>query len=424
MTKTDLVGRRVLVLGAGRHQVPLIKRARQRGAFVVTSDYLTDSPGREFASLPILADALDSEINVEIAREQDIDAVVTVGTDQALTTVADVAASRGLPCHVSPDGARAATDKTRMRAALAKAGVPMSTCHIVERDELPERTALGQGPWVVKPADAQGQRGTCRVGSHDHLLAAVADARSESRRGVALIEEFLIGPEATATAWLHDGQLELLGITDRVTYNPPPNLGIALRHVFPGVHAAAHVDSVAGVLEGVAAAYEMTNGPLYVQMIITADGPKVVEAAARVGGGHETALYQAVAGVDLTELSLDLACGLAPRSTGFDIRTSAERCHGLINFVVAHAGVLNEFGAIDKLIPDTAVADGGWYRLPGFAQSEVVDAQGRIGWFLALANDRPTLIRQAEVAYARLSATNETGENLVYWPEPRLLAGA
>jgi len=423
MTSADLSNRRILILGAGRHQVPLIKRARARGAFVVTSDYLPDAPGREFASLPILADALDSAVNLEIASEHDIDAVLTVGTDQALTTVADVAAAGGLPCHVSPDGARAATDKTWMRNALARAGVPMSMCHVLDSDRLPDYDVFGSGPWVVKPADAQGQRGTCRVEATDHLAYAVAVARSESRRGVALVEEFLVGPEATASAWLHDGHLDLLGITDRVTYNPPPNLGIALRHVFPGVHAADHVDAVAEALQKVAIAYGMTDGPLYVQMIITESGPKVVEAAARVGGGHETALYHAVAGVDLTELSIDLACGLSPRGAGFDMRTSTPKCHGLINFVVAHAGILHDFTPISDLIPHTVISDGGWYRLPGFGQSEVVDAQGRIGWFLALADTRSELIDGSGEAYDRLVVTGGTGRNLTYWPDPELLAG-
>ncbi len=423
MTETDLNDRRVLVLGAGRHQVPLIQRARERGAFVVTSDYLPDSPGREFASLPLLTDALDSTVNIELAHEHDIDAVLTVGTDQALTPVADVAAARDLPCHVSPDNARAATDKTRMRAALSAADVPMSAFCVVDSDHLPDRSELGTGPWVVKPADAQGQRGTCRVDSFPDLPAAVADARSESRRRTALVEEFLVGPEATATAWVHDGNIDLLGVTDRVTYNPHPNLGIALRHVFPGIHASDHIDEVADVLGRVARAYEMTDGPLYVQMIISEDGPKVVEAAARIGGGHETALYREVAGVDLTDLSIDLACGLPPRGSGFDVRRSTPKCHGLINFVVAHAGEFTTLSSFDDLIDSTAVADGGWYRRPGFKQSEVVDAQGRIGWFLALADDRPTLIRDSIDAYGRLMVTNADGDNLVYWPEPELLAG-
>ena len=424
MRSSDLSERRILVLGAGRHQVPLIRRARERGAFVVTSDYLPDSPGREFASLPILADALDSAVNIDIARDHDIDAVLTVGTDQALTTVADVAASRDLPCHVSPEGARAATDKTQMRAALSAAGVPMSSCNIVDSDLLPDRSLLGAGPWVVKPADAQGQRGTRRVQAFDDLEEAVTDARSESRRGVALVEEFLTGPEATATAWVCDGSIRLVGVADRVTYNPPPNLGIALRHVFPSKHAAGHTEEIVRVLEQVAVAYRMSNGPLYVQMIITSDGPRVVEAAARVGGGHETALYMEVAGVDLTELSIDLACGLPSRDWGLDVGTSSISQHGLINFVVARAGSLTDMTPMQQLIDEGAIADGGWYRRPGFQQDEVTDAQGRIGWFLTLADNRTSLLSRSQDAYDRLRVLDERGNNLVYWPRPDLLSGA
>ena len=74
----------LLVLGAGRHQAPLIQRAEERGVRTVAVDYYQDSPGKRIASHAELADALDVAAVREIALRHRVDGVTTVGTDQAV----------------------------------------------------------------------------------------------------------------------------------------------------------------------------------------------------------------------------------------------------------------------------------------------------------------------------------------------------
>lgn len=288
--------------------------------------------------------------------------------------------------------------------------------------KIEEIAATGTGPWVVKPADAQGQRGTSRVDGRGELYDAVDRAREASREGTVVVEEFLEGPEVTASAWVHDGDVELLGITDRVTYNPPPHLGIALRHVYPSRHARHLRERTISVLGRIASAYGLIAGPLYVQMIVTPEGPVVVEAAARVGGGHEPNLYQAVSGVDLIDLSIDLAVGCARRAP-MDPAGSDREAHGLVNFVVARPGTVARAEPMKPLIDEGLIREGSWYRSRGHVQDRVRDGQGRVGWFLATAVDHSQLIDTAQSAYDRLRLLDERGRNLVYWPDEPLLRG-
>ena len=420
MTLADLEGRRILILGAGRHQVPLIRRAKARGAFVVTSDYLPDSSGRAYADVAELADALDPVCNIEIANAHDVDAVLTIGSDQAMRSVAAVASARDLPCHLSPQSAERATNKHTMTDALRRTGVPMTTRVLLSPDDdVPEPMRF---PMVVKPVDGQGQRGTTRVEHHAALDEARRIARDASPRREVVVEEFLVGPEVTATGWVHDGETRFLALTDRVTYNPPPTLGIAVQHVFPSRHGWEHRAAIAAILDGVARAYEMQHGPLYVQMIIGSDGPAVVEAAARVGGGHEPALLPAIVGLDLLDRSLDLAVG-QPNDPAFDVRTDAFLRHGLVNFVLARPGLLARHTTLAPLLDDGAIEDGAWYHPDGFVQGHTRDGQARVGWFLATADSREELLARAADVYARLRIADETDRNLVFWPEGPLLLG-
>ena len=72
------------------------------------------------------------------------------------------------------------------------------------------------------------------------------------------------------------------------------------------------------------AALGIENGPSYTQLRIGPDGPKVIEVAARLGGGHDAELVEAVTGVDLNGLAIDAALG-DPRRAGLGRRARRRR---------------------------------------------------------------------------------------------------
>ena len=57
------------------------------------------------------------------------------------------------------------------------------------------------------------------------------------------------------------------------------------------------------------------NGPTYTQIRLGPDGPRVVEVAARLGGGHDAELCRAALGVDLNDLAVSFALGERPSDT-------------------------------------------------------------------------------------------------------------
>jgi biotin carboxylase len=412
---------RLMVLGAGRHQAGLIARAERRGIEVVAVDYYERSPGKALATHPVLADALDVAASMDIADRYDVDGVVTVGTDQTVPVVAAVAAARGLPCHVDVDGARAATNKLHMRRRLGAVGVPIAPGQVV--DDPAEIDPALRLPLVVKPVDSQGQRGTSKVTNRAELVQATVAALSESRSRKALVEEFVEGPEVTLNGWVHNGTAHLLAINDRLTYNPPPAVGICLQHVYPSHHAAGRAAEGVAVLQRIAEAYDMVTGPLYVQAITGPEGLVVIEAAARVGGGHEASLLPAVGSDDLIDRSIDLALGLAAAPPVHDFHDGLHPVQGLVNFVLAKPGTLVAYGGMDEVLTEGSAAEGGWYHPAGYRQAPIINSMGRIGYLVVLAADRPSLLAKASATYRRLVAAAPDGRNLVFWPPREQLAG-
>jgi biotin carboxylase len=415
--------RRLLVLGAGRHQAGLIERAEQRGIRVVASDYYPDAPGKARASFPQNVDALDVAANVALAERFAVDGVITTGTDMAVVTMADVADACGLPCYLTPRTARIATNKVLMSEHLARHG-----------GRRPRSVAIGAGedaraavarlhhPVVVKPADSQGQRGMARVDDPERLEPAVADAIVASRTGSAIVEEFVTGPEVTASAWVSDGVPHVLVVTDRVTYNPPPHIGIAFRHVYPSAAAAGRLAEIVAQVRACAAAYEMAEGPLYIQMLVADDGVWIVEGGARVGGGHEAALIPHVTGVDLLDRLIDLALTGRAEPVTHDYDDTAPGTHALVNFLLARPGTVDRLAGYED--PPPGFVEGGFYVGEGFTQGEIVDSLGRVGWFLAEGDDRADMLARADAVYRHLRLEDGAGTDLLFLPEPETLLGA
>jgi biotin carboxylase len=408
---------RLLVLGAGRHQKALIQRAEARGLRVVVADYYRDAPGKAFASYPVDLDATAIAENITLARKYAVRGVITSGTDLALVAMAEVAAALGLPCYLSPQAARTATDKARMARALAAHGVPHAPWReLRSADDAPPFSF----PLVVKPTDSQGQRGVSKISHAREFAAGLRQALQHSRSGSAIVEPFITGYEVTASAWAKPDGVRLQMITDRVTYNPLPAIGICFRHVYPSLRAAGLEARVREALHGIVAAYGVRDAPLYVQLLVHDGGVSVVEAACRVGGGHEASLSALATGVDLVDRLIDLAVeGRSPPIADVHDERGA-RGHALVNFLLPHPGIAARLEGMEK---NPLIVEGEFYIKPGHVCAEVLDGQGRVGYFIAHAPTRARLLERSDRAYRSLSVADPAGRNLLFIPEQNELLG-
>jgi len=397
---------RLLVLGAGRHQKRLIQRAEQRGFEVVVSDFYPDSPGKAFASHPTMTDTTDIAANVELGRRFGVAGVITTGTDQPLVTMAEVAHALGLPCTLTPEAARRATDKRDMRRAYAAAGVPQPAyAEVAGADEAVRAAARLAPPLVIKPADSQGQRGISRVDAAGDVRAAAERAIVASRASALLVEQFFGGLELTVSAWAHAGEPQLLLVADRVTYNPLPTIGICFQHVTPSRRAAGLLDRLHDVTRGVMRAVGVQNGPLYIQMLVKDGEVLVVEGACRVGGGHEASLIPLISGVDLTDRLIDLAVTGACEP----VAARPSRRDAAVTFLFGRAGVIAAQHGLAETVARGLVVEGEWYKRPGDRTSGMVDGQGRVGYFIATGRDRADLGARVREIYGQLAVTGEGG---------------
>jgi biotin carboxylase len=395
-----LAGRsRLLVLGAGPAQLGLLRAARERDLFVIACDRDAQALGFEYADRRAVVSTEDQPAVAQLAKAERVDGVISPGSDWPVAVAARVAAQLGLPHPLSPAVAARCVSKQRQRERFDEAGVPQPSWSIVT-----EPTGDLPVPCVVKPPDRQGQKGLTLVTEASALAWAVANAVAESRAGCALVEELVEGPEVTVNAFSADGVFHPVMVADRLTAEPPA-FGVALAHAWPSAH---DVEGAIDVARRAAAALEVENGPTYTQVVLSPDGPKVMELAARLGGGHDAEVCAAGPGVDLNGLALAAALGEPTRAP--EPATAGGAC---VRFLVPPEGELLGVEGLGKARQVDGVVDARVYRRPGWTFGSFRRGADRAGFVIARGASRDDALDRAARAAALIRLETTRAEALV-----------
>jgi biotin carboxylase len=380
------MSQRLLVLGAGPAQLGLLEAAKARGLYLIAVDRNPAAPGFRHVDRRAIVSTEDEPGIERLAEAERIDGVISPGIDWPVAIAARVAERLGLPHPLDSATAVVAVSKQRQRERFTERGVPQPRWKVVNGSD----DELGF-PCVVKAPDRQGQRGLSLVRGPEELDVAVARAREASRTSACVIEELVEGPEVTVNAFSLDGVFHPLTVTDRLTAEPPA-FGVALAHVW-----RSHVDGEAVSAARLAAeALGIRDGPTYTQVRVGADGPRVVELAARLGGGHDAELCEVALGVDLNGLAISAALG-APIEDG-QLRAEARAGGACTRFLVAPAGVLREVAGIDEALAVEGVVGVRVYREPGHVFGELRHGSDRAGAVLAVGASREEALDRADRA--------------------------
>jgi biotin carboxylase len=305
-----------------------------------------------------------------------------------------------LPHPLDPETAVLATSKVRQRERFAEAGVPQPEMRVCK--DLVEAAAAANElgfPCVVKAPDRQGQRGLTLVTDAREFTGAAEQALAASRSGACLVEELIDGQEVTVNAFSVAGRFYPLTVTDRVRAEPPA-FGVALAHVWPSALDPGHVAAAIETARQAADALGIADGPTYTQVVVGEHGPRVVELAARVGGGHDAELCEAALGVDLNELALAAALG---EQIPANALTPLQPAEGAVTqFLVAPRGRLEAVEGVDDAEAIEGVVRVRIYRRPGHVFGPLRFGSDRAGAVQAVGDTRAQALGRAAAAAKRI----------------------
>jgi biotin carboxylase len=403
-------GNTVLFVGAGRHQRRSILRAQELGLRVAAVDGNPDALGLEVADLPEVVNFSDVDAVERAARKHKVDGVLTISSDRAVPVVAAVAERLGLP-GIGLETATRMTDKLAMRRALAEAGLPQPRFAAVRTlAEAKEALADIGLPAVLKPADASGQRGLALVATEEELADHFDEAIERATTGEAILESFHQGLEVNTLLVARAGKPLLLTASDRLRPQGR-GFGVALTHLYPTTVTGERLSELERAAVECVRALSLSNGVAYPQLLVSEDGVRLVEVAARVPGGQMSELVRHAIGVDLVEVALRQALG---QEIPDELVEPRFRQPLAIHFLTACPGALRpgrlvRFGDPQSLLALPGVVQAETYFAPGETIRPVQVDGDRRGYVIAYGDTREQALERAEAAAAALEVEIDNG---------------
>jgi len=390
------------IVSGGAEAVPGIIRAKELGCHVVVSDGNPKAPGVAFADDFVGASTYDVEATVAAARRyhhsvRQLDGILCVAADVPLT-VATVARELGLP-GIPVETARLATDKLAMKERFAAKGIPSPWFSRVESLNHLKKLIDQHGfPLIIKPVDSRGARGVLRITPAVDLDWAFRHAMGFSPTGRVMAEEFLDGPQISTESVLLDGEGFTPGFADRnyeLLEKAAPYLIENGGHQ-PSILSHEEQQAVKQCAEQAGCVLGIHTGIVKGDMVMTSDGPKVIEIATRLSGGwFSTDQIPLATGVDLIGAAIKLALGkrVSPSEVtptyqkGVAIRYFFPKPGRIV--AIRHAQDVAEKPWVHRL---------GFFLGPGDVVEPTTNHTQRAGFVITCGKDRQEAISRAEDA--------------------------
>jgi biotin carboxylase len=310
------VTRTLLIVSGGAEAVPGIQLAKRMGLHVVVSDGSAQAPGLVEADDAIIASTYDVDSTVAAALNysrtvRPLDGVMSIAADVPLT-VASVAVALALP-GIPLEAARLAADKVAMKERFLQRGIPVPWFAALESSHDLKTAVAERGlPLVIKPVDSRGARGVLRLVAGVDLDWAYRHAEGQSPTGRVMVEEYLRGPQLSTESMLVEGVGYSPGFTDRNYEFLDRFTPWVIENGGQQPSALTFEDqtAVAALAVRAGSALGISTGIVKGDMVLTPEGPKVIEVAARLSGGWFcTDQIPLATGVDLVGAAIRVALG-------------------------------------------------------------------------------------------------------------------
>ena len=183
--------KKLLLLGGSRYLLPVIEKAHKLGVYVITCDYLPDNIAHKYSDEYHNVSIVDKEAVLALARELNIDGILSFATDPGVITASYVASKLNLPgCPYESVSILQNKDKFREFLRENNFNVPQA----IGFDSI-EKAIKGITnfcfPVIVKPVDSAGSKGVSRVDDLADLRQAVDKAFKNSLSKKIIIETYL-----------------------------------------------------------------------------------------------------------------------------------------------------------------------------------------------------------------------------------------
>ena len=308
---------------AGRRDVYRLAQSLGMGVTLIAPREPHDSTG---VDARISANPTDpNEVLAATDHLDDIEGVVNC-SESCLRTQAALVERHGVP-GIDSETAAVCRDKQLMMRRFEQHGVPIGRRRVVSKvADVPEAVRDVGTPGVLKPSTGVASLFTVRFDTEDELdrWFAQFDAAASGHHSAAiremdgrwLVEEYLDGPGFSVESLTLGGETTHVAVCRKGEMSQP--FFLETGHTCPAPVAPELREKMEDVAGRAIEALGITDGITHAEMKLTARGIRVLEVGARMGGGSIRQVVKLATGVDLLELTLELARGRRPEGLASD----------------------------------------------------------------------------------------------------------
>lgn len=398
---------KALVLAAGLPQVALIRDIKFRGIQVVLVDYTPEPIAKPYADVFYQVSTLDIPAVTQIARNEQVDFVITVCTDQALLTVAKVSEDLGLPCYIDYQTGLNVTNKSYMKSVFAQKGISTARFVILEQWD-PQAAAQLRYPLIVKPVDCNSSKGVRRVENAAALEDAFGEAVRLSRTNSAIIEEFITGSELSVDVYVEQGTAHILAVSE-LDKLPQKDTFIIFRSKRPENLTPTFQENIRQAAQQIAEAFGLKNAPMLIQMIRDGDNVYVLEFSARTGGGEKFIMINRLSGFDTIKAVVDLTLGKLPHVQ----QSTTAPAYFASEFIYCRDGIFDRIEGDTALLKNDVISDFYHFKTSGTVVDGIHSSGDRVAGYSILAATKEELEEKHRTVLKTLKVLDRDGSNMM-----------
>jgi len=378
----------------------IYRKAKAQGLDLTVAQRLADIAPADLGTVDQLITApMDDpglpDVIAALHRARPFDAVLSFQEHGLLTAAA---VRERLALFGNPrDAVLLTRDKALMRDRLAAVGVP-SVPHLRSNDPDELRTFGDRAGWplILKPVRGSGSRQIHRVDTPSELGPALARMYAVDPATRVLAEKWVHGPEVSVEALTWEGRHRVVTVTDKLTTGAPHF--VETGHTMPSRLPAGVLGQVREVTFRLLDAVGHRYGPSHTEIVVTADGPVVIETHTRTGGDRIFEMVELTTGVDLFSATLAGFAGDAD-----PLPAGSHRAGAAIRFFDLPPGVVTELSGLRAAAASAGVSRVETRLTPGARTVPLRMSDDRPGFVLATGADASEAARNAEAALALLT---------------------
>lgn len=372
---------RIMVVAGGDWQCPIVKTAKKMGHEVICSNLYENSPAFAYADVGEVANVLDKEKNLEIAKKYMPDAILTDQSDIAVPTVAYVAEKLGLK-GIGEYQARLFTNKYIMRDFCREHGFAYpkyKLCYTLEdaMDLLGEIKKI-----IIKPLDSQSSRGVHIIETEEELKRYFPDALQYSNSEKAILaEQYIEGREFTVDGLKTEDNYYVTAISKKQHFSY--NQSIAKELLFSNYDDEYDYDMLRKLNQRMVVQMGLPFGLTHAEYKYMDGEFYLIEIAARGGGTKISSdIVPIISGINSNEIYINTLLG---KKKEVSLHYDKKRC-AVLGFFDFAAGKVRAINGLEIVRNMKGVHEVGLNFQVGDIIGQAEDDRSRLGYYILYAD--------------------------------------